>query len=439
MVDSANSLIISTPPAETQQQHHERQAAELVMRGFSKLFIKCAQITITDQPQETTRRETRSMSSKLINTKRELLERLQTTLLPRLQAQMENLSELFLIRQLSDLQPDLLIQRQSELDQSLDEIQAARTTLAQEPSASLMNSDSELQGIKRYRLSILTRLLAVELFSVLRDQSQVSCKTIQLFLTNAARGNPGPLGGAFLHQVVSAIRLRVFKSISHALDRSDFCILQWRWPAGFPVIEQHLHQHLRLIKRQEDWLVHDPVSSDEPATDSLVPLQRAIVALLKLARLFYKKLSSERGIGRLERFMPRFSGLSSAQLATLGESPNRFFAQLTALYELTHDDSSSDAEGIEEEEDPDSIYHLSQLIRQIQSNFSDALSIVEYFVTLLPVSTAGSASSSDTDSHQTQCYFRTWFENWNSSFTLAIHNLNVIVNAFIASAESGST
>ncbi|KAA1102824.1 hypothetical protein PGTUg99_036434 [Puccinia graminis f. sp. tritici] len=111
----------------------------------------------------------------------------------------------------------------------------------------------------------------------------------------------------------------------------------------------------------------------------------------------------------------------------------------TALYELTHDDSSSDAEGIEEEEDPDSIYHLSQLIRQIQSNFSDALSIVEYFVTLLPVSTAGSASSSDTDSHQTQCYFRTWFENWNSSFTLAIHNLNVIVNAFIASAESGST
>ncbi|KAA1102825.1 hypothetical protein PGTUg99_036444 [Puccinia graminis f. sp. tritici] len=272
------------------------------------------------------------MSSKLINTKRELLERLQTTLLPRLQGQMEHLSELFLIRQLSDLQPDLLIQRQSELEQSLDEIQAARTTLAQEPSASLMNSDSELEGIKRYRLSILTRLLAVELFSVLRDQCQVSCKTIQLFLTNAARGNPGPLGGAFLHQVVSAIRLRVFKSISHALDRSDFCILQWRWPAGFPVIEQHLHQHLRLIKRQEDcWLVHDPVSSDEPATDSLVPLQRAIVALLKLARLFYKKLSSDRGIGRLERFMPRFSGLSSAQLATLGESPNRFFAQLTAI------------------------------------------------------------------------------------------------------------
>ncbi|OAV95746.1 hypothetical protein PTTG_26571 [Puccinia triticina 1-1 BBBD Race 1] len=203
----------------------------------------------------------------------------------------------------------------------------------------------------------------------------------------------------------SDIRSRITDLATSALERmenptkwfiaTEFELVQYRWPRGIVKIDELLEKVSAVI---------DPTKEDramsKPQNDPLVPWEHLFIPILKLSRLFFKKLSN---LGMNMNTLAPFTEMRSDQLEYLVELAERVAQKIKYFYAVvvpSDNDTGS----------PDS-QEIISAARDLEEHFQPAvLCILLYFLPLIP----------DTDHLPVQSHLRAWFITWSTHFHWAM-------------------
>ncbi|KAI7944191.1 hypothetical protein MJO28_011719 [Puccinia striiformis f. sp. tritici] len=301
MTNSTDECVpgIDPGPSEIQQQ------GDLVRQGFERLLEKC---TTEDGTRAHSRyRNGKAVSTDPVEIKKALLLKLEASLLPLLRQHLTALSdslELSGLRNQPGPRLKLILNIQLALEHTSDQIKSALYTLCPErlDSVPYLTNDAHDEGAKLFRLCGLDELLTESVFNdmngVLRDCSRL---ILQLGLsteiwkypdwTDTTRGRLERCTIGCQNGIDETIRWLSGYELDLVRQRwpddnnsiggsiADFCL--WTNPAN--KIEQEKASAKILY---QNMFVRYPPS--EPACQ----LAQSLIPLMKLSRLFFKKLSN---------------------------------------------------------------------------------------------------------------------------------------------------
>ncbi|KNF03402.1 hypothetical protein PSTG_03342 [Puccinia striiformis f. sp. tritici PST-78] len=385
-----------------------QQQGDLVVQKFTYLISKWDE---DDEEPLPTLPRNHPMSAELIQSKRALLQRLCTSLLPLLRTKIEHLEQSLdptELRKAPASQLKLILDIQSEVDRTLDQIDSAQEEICQGACSPTQSDDSDMEELKSYRLYVLKSSIKATLMSLICESFRKHVDLIQQLnlSTETFQGEPDIYAAK---KQVEEYTSYVYEEIDSTINLprvSDFANMKNLWTDVIPAIDLALQDILRLIKETEKRPV---VCPNYTPNDPSIPVLIQVIPIVKLSRLFFNKLSCpplDEGI------LVRFSDLPSSRMEALGEIPHKFLRLLADVCALLKHSSVGRADI--------TVRRLNVLVESLDSSFDRCFNVADYFINQI-LDTLGSSI---------QNYLKTWFANWYTSFELAISNLMKAVESY---------
>ncbi|KAA1092613.1 hypothetical protein PGT21_008503 [Puccinia graminis f. sp. tritici] len=414
----------------------EERLGDLVVEGFKKLIN-----TYDPDQDDLERPEPKPLpeSSRLDaeKTKRGLLSWLELSLLPQLGQQITDLSALL---DLTDLQKETdstlrqILESQAELDQSLGKLQTSLYTLCPEPARSppFESSDRNRKEFKSFRAHGLYHHITGQVLAEIIHVFNESYELIQqLELSTEPYKFPVEIDAtrtAITHYAAST-RDGIGSTIRW-LKGSEFDLLRSHWLNEISGMNDTLSKLISLINsppnttgRPQLSLVPELDSFHyHPPSQPVIRLAKSVPPLLKLSRLFFKKMTRpEIDTKRLSSFTQS----ASHQLDHMAQSAGNIgcdFEELLKLFRKVDRRVDRLGRPIQEEEEPlVSSVQLTAITQRIGIRFQSYLFIILlYFHPVIP----------NNHSFDSQNHSKAWFLTWFNHFSIAVRNFEIAAEFF---------
>ncbi|KAH9454361.1 hypothetical protein MJO28_007360 [Puccinia striiformis f. sp. tritici] len=402
-----------------------KHRGDLVTLGFENLISKNSRGTSGKQKP---RAEPRSKHIRLINSKRDTLQRLYSYILPLVSVQINHLTRLLLgldSHEEPGSQLKLVLELQQELDYTLDQIRSTGTVaLSNSSSQSISrfnsNSDSESDSDDESssdseedepRSRNIMQITKADLWPMLGDSFRKSCDLV-LHLKLSSETPEGQIDIAFTKRDLSRLASRICGDLHETVDslkESDF--------DNSDIVIANINRTLRdfvLPTRERYFSILDPSSRQK---DPRFRINESAIVVMKLARLFFRQLSRRELI--IEKELSLLGSLSE-KLKNLHDLPLTAIGQLEALSHILgrFDIPTTSVSHLPP---PEIVTQSTRYVESTKGSFRRALIAVDTFVTWLPTN-GGSLD---------QRYFKTWFRDWDTLFTLAANHLLEAIDSFV--------
>ncbi|PLW21016.1 hypothetical protein PCASD_15096 [Puccinia coronata f. sp. avenae] len=352
------------------------------------------------------------------------LNRLQFKIIPPLRQQINSLPKLLNPAELredtngSKLQP--IAELQSDLDQSLDQVFSIAGGIKNIPvSSPAQADDNDSKEFKEYRrhglafqITCLVHRMRLTFYLCSRTIGDLKKPTKVTSRSDQIRQLTFPC--KLMNRTTRATD--VIDCIIKWITSNEFILIQEHWDPELSALDDHIADLTQLIKQaldrpepEENGDVSDPLA--RRINRHAIPLAQSLIPVIKLSRLFFRKLAKE---ALNKRPSKPFTDMSSFQLNTLSESAgdaNFDFSDILKLL-LGTDETVDTAESITQ------IIH--KLIRHFDSNL---LLVIMFIIPLLP-----NPIASPNDLQNSLVV-------WNSLFLIAAHNCIRAAKAYKAATR----
>ncbi|KNE90367.1 hypothetical protein PSTG_16190 [Puccinia striiformis f. sp. tritici PST-78] len=275
---------------------------------------------------------------------------------------------------------------QSGLDQTLESIQSAIDIICPKPQATLPDrtNDQHLKDFKEFRVDGLHNSFINNLMKEIIVMFRLSYRLLQQLKLSTKEYKyrthvTGTRKLIFKHGLSSCF---VIRSIIDWIEKSEFDMIQTYSSEGH---------------------TENAVTPSKQVTD----LTKSIVPIVKLSRLFLKKLSAG---GINQKLLPMYTGMRSDQVDSLfflAEAIRLSIEKLISIL-MTADTVYG-------------VYHycseLKRIASMLEERFHSSLFLLSFH--LFP------AIIQHQDAFPNQDYLKTWFTTWVDQFSWAIQNLEV--------------
>lgn len=302
---------------------------------------------------------------------------------------------------------------QSELDQNLHQITSLTNGIRQRSMFSPARTDDnhlhEFKEFRRQRLSSRIKFLTHELCLIF----ELCSGSIRHLKINA------PIPANQIHKLYHSPRMiKLITAANKSIDQlikwltsHEFITIQEHWKSNLVVFDHKITELNEVINRSidppkvanhEEDEDYDFYSDNVPSlNEAVVPLAQSVIALIKLCRIFFKKLARN----ALNQIPSQpFTDMNSYQLHTLSELAAFISADLGDLVNAVEDAHAIDA--------AETIESLTEPIQKILHRFdSSILLVIVYIIPLLPNHNPSSPN-----------YLQSYLVHWNSLFLNATQN-----------------
>ncbi|KAA1099889.1 hypothetical protein PGT21_023891 [Puccinia graminis f. sp. tritici] len=385
-----------------------KHLGDLVIQGFGKLKDKYQTHRSTNQVAGTTQ----AVINDRANSREIHYDRLHSSLLPQLKEKLVTISRLLEPQDIWE-EPEARLRRLLEIIPELDSTlsQIHFSTLIVCPgtlfSASQTN-DQDLKEFKTFRLIKLKGTIDHMLWNLCSvcNSASIHIEIIEL-----------STGGLFMHVNESSF----YGSYRQALRWIRFTISQLKGSELDVVEECRKIPVLSIDKLLQDTL--SILTPSAPKTryfqrkltqQAIIELTKLSIPIIKLFKLFFKKLSREGMNNKKSLKLPLFTQMNSNQIEALSQSAGKISGDLSELVRLlTQADLTLARE-------PNTIDNrpIIKIAERLPTHFDGPLlSIVLYIVPLI-------------DPLSDQDYYHTWFVTWNILINCAIHNFLQLARTF---------
>ncbi|KAI9603847.1 hypothetical protein H4Q26_003451 [Puccinia striiformis f. sp. tritici PST-130] len=388
----------------------KQHQAALVILGFENLIGRYDQHNSQTPASQTPQRETRSQI-RLMNSKKDSLTRLYRHLLPLAQRQIKRLSDL-LVRIDLDEEPvsqlKLVLELQAELDHVLDQICSIREAAFLDISADSDSSDDEdpgghdtlrLAGLNGIEYNLLPKLVTYfREFCVLINQTKFSSSGTTNEHTDINSSKTSVIG--LRDQICEEIEEIENDFLGSDYDTSDLVIFD---------LDSQL-THCMLLKARK----FVPITGLSSREHDPAPLVKAAIPVLKLIRLFFKKLSHP---GMVTEVHYTLSDFALEELKIIHDLPRLVVSGLEELFEILRKPFliTWDVLHLTTQDSPDEPFGI---VETLKTRFRRALIALPLFICEIP----------DYDRFVNLKYFESWFRTWDTLFTISINNLLDVID-----------
>ncbi|KAI7936748.1 hypothetical protein MJO28_015647 [Puccinia striiformis f. sp. tritici] len=387
-----------------------KHQGDLVILGFENLASKYYQVIGPKPALKTPDTEARSLI-KLIDSKKDSLNRLYTHSLPSARQQIERLSELLVRIDLdgeSESQLKLVFELQPKLEHALDNLWSIReVTFLEEPINFDSPDNMDLWDHEASRLGALENIKD-NLLPMFVDCFRESCDLIKQakFSTETAKDHTD-LDST--KTSVMELRDRICEDISITVDtlrESDF-------DASHRVIADisRLLQDCMLMKARQ----FVPIPDQSFRQIDPAPLVKSIIPVMKLARLFFKKISHQ---DMITKDNYPLSERTAEELKILHDLPRNFMSDLNAFkcilnypFLITLDPVDLTAQHIADKP--------FEMVEALKTHFRLALPALRSFIDKIPY----------INGFYDKKYFQSWFRTWDTLFTISIHHVLDVIDS----------
>ncbi|POW02870.1 hypothetical protein PSTT_11513 [Puccinia striiformis] len=405
----------SDRPSDERSDQRYWHLGDLVTYGLRRLRQKYDPTTNGQLDQTSAGELVSALSASEVESQQDLLNELQSRLLPALQYQITVLS---LSLDPSRIQKDpaknlnIALKVQLELDYTLDQLRSAVATVCRGPAITTNRSDDHhLKSLKSYRLHHLkTKLLS--LYQRLCDTFVLASELIQqMGFTSELPKN--------LHQTDVLRRCldepvhiasACIKTSIDWLNASDLHIGQDSWEPFFSFMEDPLKDLISRLNPLTDLTDENQEPTIKYVREPVIQLAKLAVPIIKLIRIFYNKLS-EGGLNR-ER-LPRYTEMCSNQIESLSKSPDGLCIDIRDIVVLL-DLANLNRAGVLP-------MAFLDVTNRLKTRFeSPMFLLLLYCIPLIP----------DNDGLNIQNYYKDWCITWHNQLNLAIHNFECVAKTF---------
>ncbi|KAH9441665.1 hypothetical protein Pst134EA_000582 [Puccinia striiformis f. sp. tritici] len=393
------------------------ESASGALDGFERLIVKYDYdfergATARPNPEVSLEQALSTLNLRQANSKEALLDQLDSELLPLLNDQLNTLS-LSLLPSALWKEPHgkykLIIETQFEIERSIDQIKLYIATVSSGSNPTRYGTDD--QHLKRLKSHTLHSFSTGFNEGVMILIPHIFKKARELLnrIEDASDELKPEFDNCFHRQEFTKLISRTTSLIDWVIERiriSELDIVQECWVSGVPRIDDCMRQIGELLNPSPTTDSSELDGQENPRKleqECIIKLARLTIPILKLCRLFYKKLI-EGGIMRMIR-SPIFTEMCSDQLNSLAQTIHNIPDDIRRLIPLFQkaDESLRDVTSSE----------FTQLANNLKSRLqSPLLLVLMYLVPLIP----------DTQNLYTQDYYRTWFSTWNLQFIISVHN-----------------
>ncbi|POW18851.1 hypothetical protein PSHT_05309 [Puccinia striiformis] len=284
----------------------------------------------------------------------------------------------------------------------------SRGTNSESDSDDESSSDSEEDEPRSRNIMQITK---ADLWPMLGDSFRKSCDLV-LHLKLSSETPEGQIDIAFTKRDLSRLASRICGDLHETVDslkESDF--------DNSDIVIANINRTLRdfvLPTRERYFSILDPSSRQK---DPRFRINESAIVVMKLARLFFRQLSRRELI--IEKELSLLGSLSE-KLKNLHDLPLTAIGQLEALSHILgrFDIPTTSVSHLPP---PEIVTQSTRYVESTKGSFRRALIAVDTFVTWLPTN-GGSLD---------QRYFKTWFRDWDTLFTLAANHLLEAIDSFI--------
>ncbi|PLW10640.1 hypothetical protein PCASD_22272 [Puccinia coronata f. sp. avenae] len=361
-----------------------------VLKGFLRLLQSCE--PGYDRATDTTKSIDEDASIRIAQ-KKERWNRLHSVLLPLLDRQITNLSELL---HPSDLQQEsaskfeLLLGIQCDLEDTINQVRSAQDTLFLVPVRAFpahFNNDQHLHELKPFRLRGLKESLEslyASLYAVFERSTHMTKRLMVSSPTPNADGPSSP--------IISRLERKVLIGLLSSSRDAIKLAIEWIFSllTNLSHNKERNHQSHQAIEKTSVNLLSEPV----------LQVVKSLIPVIKLSRLFYKK-STQRAVNGSRR--PFVTEIDSRRLDCLSGTASSVRFILQKLLQMLKDNNPDVLDGP----------LMVKEVNRIQICLEEALfSVMLYFVPLIL----------ETQGFPDQKHYNSWFIVWFSQLNLAVQN-----------------
>ncbi|PLW17577.1 hypothetical protein PCANC_13769 [Puccinia coronata f. sp. avenae] len=361
-----------------------------VLKGFLRLLQSCE--PGYDRATDTTKSIDEDASIRIAQ-KKERWNRLHSVLLPLLDRQITNLSELL---HPSDLQQEsaskfeLLLGIQCDLEDTINQVRSAQDTLFLVPVRAFpthFNNDQHLHELKPFRLRGLEESLEslyASLYAVFERSTHMTKRLMVSSPTPNADGPSSP--------IISRLERKVLIGLLSSSRDAIKLAIEWIFSllTNLSHNKERNHQSHEAIEKTSVNLLSEPV----------LQVVKSLIPVIKLSRLFYKK-STQRAVNGSRR--PFVTEIDSRRLDCLSGTASSVRFILQKLLQMLKDNNPDVLDGP----------LMVKEVNRIQICLEEALfSVMLYFVPLIL----------ETQGFPDQKHYNSWFIVWFSQLNLAVQN-----------------
>jgi hypothetical protein len=271
-----------------------------------------------------------------------------------------------------------------QIDRRLDQIKRATALLYPRKENYPPRSDQHFQDYKSFRLNHFKLSLREFLWNEILELVHMSCESLE---------KAGFSRAHFLSRYTNGLRYRpwtprpdILEEIDDILDglrKSDFDLVQWRWPDCISDLDDILKECLNLIYR----------TTHTRQDELVIKIAKSLLPIVKLSRLLIRKLST-----CCKKRFPFFIEIRSNQLKSLEHFPSRV---VRSLKEFLRD--------LRRAFPPPP--RLFDFTRSLEADHNTPLLLI--FIQFLPF-------LSDTYTFPGQDSCKIWYTTWCDQFNLAV-------------------
>ncbi|KAI9610244.1 hypothetical protein KEM48_002605 [Puccinia striiformis f. sp. tritici PST-130] len=338
---------------------------------------------------------------------------LHSSILPGLRSQIVTLSDLTDPDDLSKApgsQLKLISDVQSELNHTLDQIISAISILYAQPPdpLTIRGNDGHLEECKYFRLNNFLHYLADFLLEDIKPVCSASSELIEKLKLST---DPDQFNSD-----VYVVRVR-----EDLLERkSDFLasidgVIQWLTGTDFDIVQLDWKNEILVLDELLETIRDLTGYSVDPTEyNSLIPLVKLVIPLIKLSRIFSNKLSVQ---GMNRKRLPMYSKMCSHDLDSIALLLGHVTDDLSEIASPLRYDLWSPA--------AETCQALIETVQSLQDRLkSSLLLILTHFPPIVP----------DTQDFPIQNYYKAWFTTWQTMFTMAGDNFLNAAQVFTSDA-----
>jgi hypothetical protein len=294
-----------------------------------------------------------------------------------------------------------MIGTQSELDQNLDQITSIAASI-KPPSLSspARTDDSDLQELKEFKLQ--------KLFYSVKFLTHELCLIFDFFASSMQQSNR-PKGVNHKTRVIQLL-IVANKSITRLIDwlnNHEFMLIQESWTKDLGMFDDQITKLTKLINKatnpaQIEDEHEDLFSPNHPhLNEEAIPLAQSIIPIIKLSRLFFKKLAQN----VLNQIPSKsYTDMNSYQLGALSQSIGLITGDVCDIIDIVGEANATHQAETDET--------LTESIQKIVHRFDSViLLVIVYVIPLLP-------NQNISPPNPLQAYF----VHWNNLFFTATQN-----------------
>ncbi|KAI7950123.1 hypothetical protein MJO28_008944 [Puccinia striiformis f. sp. tritici] len=391
---------VSTSSLHSEHSHQ----ADSVIEGFADLLDKCKSIG----------HSTFQRSRKIPNQpgiKKKATFQLHSSILPGLRSQIVTISDLTDPDDLSKApgsQLKLISDVQSELNHTLDQIISATSILYAQPPDPLTipGNDGHLEERKYFRLNNFLHYLADFL---LEDIGPVCSASSELIEKLKLSTDPDQFKSDVF---VVWVREDLLERKSDFLASIDG-VIQWLTGTDFDIVQLDWKNEILVLDELLETIGDLTGYSVDPTEyNSLIPLAKLVIPLIKLSRIFFNKLSVQE---MNRKPLPMYTKTCSHSLNSMASSLGDVIDDLSEIASLLRYDLRTPA--------ADTCQSLIDGVQSLQDRLKSSLALIRtHFLPIIP----------DTKNFPIQNYYKAWFATWQTMFTVAGDNLSKAAEGFIS-------